>query len=188
MEGNVALFPLTFKCLLDASSPPSITSHFTESAVFDLTKKDIIPPISYIKSEIHKRWHTINGYSMHQRLGNDSFGDKILKKFFNNKNVKGLNALCKALEDHHAILHWDTRPFDLKCFPIHQSFGIHKVVSNFNILVESDSSHTINKKRVPRFNVIDKIIIVHTNTICSSNTTPDSESEFLPIFQYDWLW
>ena len=51
MEGNVALFPLTFKCLLDLSSPPSTTSHFTESSVLDFTTKDIIPPTSYTTGE-----------------------------------------------------------------------------------------------------------------------------------------
>lgn len=44
IEGRVALFPLTFRCRLDFSSPPSITSHFTTSLVFDFTTNDIIPP------------------------------------------------------------------------------------------------------------------------------------------------
>lgn len=44
MDGNVALFPLTLRCRLDLSSPPSTTSHFTESSVFDFTRNDIIPP------------------------------------------------------------------------------------------------------------------------------------------------
>lgn len=45
MEGNVALLPRTFKWRLDFNSPPSITSHLTVSTVFDLTARDIIPPI-----------------------------------------------------------------------------------------------------------------------------------------------
>ena len=44
MEGSVALFPRTLRCLLDFNSPPSTTSHRTESVVLDLTNKDIIPP------------------------------------------------------------------------------------------------------------------------------------------------
>lgn len=44
IEGRVALFPRTFKCLLDFSSPPSTTLHFTVSFVFDITANDIIPP------------------------------------------------------------------------------------------------------------------------------------------------
>jgi hypothetical protein len=44
MEGNVALFPLTLRCLRDFNSPPSTTSHRTESVVLDFTNSDIIPP------------------------------------------------------------------------------------------------------------------------------------------------
>ena len=51
IEGSVALFPRTFKCLLDLSSPPSITSHKTESSVLDFTINDIIPPIIDLNSQ-----------------------------------------------------------------------------------------------------------------------------------------
>ncbi|WVZ13615.1 hypothetical protein V8G54_011181 [Vigna mungo] len=47
---------------------------------------------------------------------------------------------------------------------------------------------TINKKHIPHFHIIDKIIVVHTNTICSSNTSLNSKSEFLPRIQYNRLW
>lgn len=46
IEGRFALFPRTFKWRLDFNSPPSITSHFTKSFVFDFTANDIIPPVT----------------------------------------------------------------------------------------------------------------------------------------------
>lgn len=108
MEGSVALFPLTFKCLLDPSSPPSITSHFTESTVFDLTKNDIIPPTSYIKSQKLTKdvMQSMDIACIKDFVLTLSDKNRQLKMFSNNKNVKDLNGLCKALEDRHATLPW----------------------------------------------------------------------------------
>lgn len=46
---------------------------------------------------------------------------------------------------------------------------------------------TIHKKHVTHFHIINKIIIINTNTICCAHSSLNCEGEFLATFQCDWL-
>ena len=59
------------------------------------------------------------------------------------------------------------------------------------IMSKKDSielDHTVYKKHITNFNVINKVIIVYANTIFCTNPSFYCEGELLTTYQVDWLW